>query len=193
MSSCSSEDGKDSSTITSDSESITDNYVELKKKSSINSKKFNVNCESFDRSTQSVLISNRLEDIIQCSNTGKTNSPADQLTHFNSTPLHLLTADLNQFFSDKNARILITSASYPFHVEWVNSEWSRKCGWSSDEILGDLTSFRNCRNIIYPLITPQRNTAHNEIFAHFVDFIHNWFFLKLNNRTGLQISSRRCD
>ena len=71
MSSCSSEDGKDSSTITSDSESNADDSFSPKKRSCINSTKFNVSCECLDKSTQSVLTSNRLEDILQCSNTGK--------------------------------------------------------------------------------------------------------------------------
>ena len=77
MSLCIPEDGKDSSIIASDSESITDNCLEPKEKSGINSTKFNVVCESLDRSTQSALTSNRLEDILQCSNIGKINSPAD--------------------------------------------------------------------------------------------------------------------
>jgi hypothetical protein len=101
MSSCSSEDGKDSSTITSDSESNTDSFFDPKKKSGINSTKFNVACESLDRSTQSVLTSNRLEDILQCSNTGKTNFPAYMSTHFISSSLQLLTANLNHFFQTK--------------------------------------------------------------------------------------------
>ena len=142
MSSCSSEDGKDSSTITSDSESNTDSYFEPKKKSGINSTKFNVACESLDRSTQSVLTSNRLEDILQCSNIGKKNKLSGTcLNSFHIKFTSLTDGKLKLFSSDKNARILITSASYPFHVEWVNSEWSRKCGWSSDEILGNLIVF----------------------------------------------------
>ena len=33
-------------------------------------------------------------------------------------------------------RVIVTSATYPYHVEWTNSEWSKACGWQSDEILG---------------------------------------------------------
>lgn len=33
-------------------------------------------------------------------------------------------------------KLILTSASYPFHVEWVNNEWQSACGWQSDEILG---------------------------------------------------------
>ena len=33
-------------------------------------------------------------------------------------------------------RIVVTSATYPYHVEWTNSDWSKACGWQSDEILG---------------------------------------------------------
>ena len=51
------------------------------------------------------IMSNRLEDILQCSNI------------------------LRQ-------RVVVTSATYPYHVEWTNSEWSKACGWQSDEILG---------------------------------------------------------
>lgn len=51
------------------------------------------------------IMSNRLEDILQCSKI------------------------LRQ-------RIVVTSATYPYHVEWTNSEWSKACGWQSDEILG---------------------------------------------------------
>lgn len=49
---------------------------------------------------------NRLEDIIQCSQ------------------------------GDKSQKLLVFSASYPYHIEWANSEWSKLSGWSSDEIIG---------------------------------------------------------
>jgi PAS domain S-box-containing protein len=47
----------------------------------------------------------------------------------------LLQCDLK----DKNGaslRILITSATAPFHIEWVSKGWCEEFGWSSDEILG---------------------------------------------------------
>ena len=53
------------------------------------------------------LPSNRLEDIIQCAN------------------------------ENQDHRVLVTSASFPYHVEWVSASWSRVCGWSCDEILGE--------------------------------------------------------
>ena len=53
------------------------------------------------------LHSNRLEDIIQCAN------------------------------ENQDHRVLVTSASFPYHVEWVSASWSRVCGWSCDEILGE--------------------------------------------------------
>jgi PAS domain-containing protein len=52
--------------------------------------------------------SNLLEDIIQCST------------------------------KDRKQKILIFSSSYPYHIEWANSEWSKISGWSSDEISGKL-------------------------------------------------------
>jgi hypothetical protein len=33
-------------------------------------------------------------------------------------------------------KIIVIAATYPFHVEWTNGEWSRACGWSSEEIQG---------------------------------------------------------
>ena len=51
--------------------------------------------------------SNRLEDIIQCS------------------------------VDDKSQKILVFSSSFPYHIEWANSEWSKVSGWSSDEIVGE--------------------------------------------------------
>ena len=54
-----------------------------------------------------VIRSNRLEDILQCS-------------------------------ENVSQRIVVTSATYPYHVEWINSVWSKACGWRSDEILGTL-------------------------------------------------------
>ena len=57
------------------------------------------------------LPSNRLADIIQCYN------------------------------GHQDQRVLITSASYPYHVEWVSSAWSKMCGWTSDEVLGKSCSY----------------------------------------------------
>lgn len=63
--------------------------------------------DSARESMRSVTLhSNRLEDIIQC-------------------------AKENQDY-----RVLVTSASFPYHVEWVSASWSKVCGWSCDEILG---------------------------------------------------------
>ena len=59
-----------------------------------------------------VIESNRLEDILQCSE------------------------NLSQ-------RIVVTSATYPYHVEWINSVWSKACGWRSDEILGIINPISN--------------------------------------------------
>lgn len=61
---------------------------------------------SQDTKRPCVLASNNLQDIIQCG-TG-----------------------------DQNQKLIVTSASYPYHVEWVSSSWSRLCGWSCDEVLG---------------------------------------------------------
>ena len=37
---------------------------------------------------------------------------------------------------DKTQKFLVFSSSFPYHIEWANSEWSKISGWSSDEILG---------------------------------------------------------
>lgn len=53
-----------------------------------------------------VLASNNLQDIIQCGS------------------------------GDQNQKLIVTSASFPYHVEWVSRSWSTMCGWSCDEVLG---------------------------------------------------------
>ena len=58
-----------------------------------------------------MLKSNRLDEIIKC-------SPRVN----NGTLCH--------------PTILVTSATAPYHVEWVNREWSDTWGWSSEEIVG---------------------------------------------------------
>lgn len=60
-----------------------------------------------DTKQSSVLTSNRLEDVIQCGS------------------------------SDHCPKVVVTSASFPYHVEWVSSSWTKTCGWSCDEILGE--------------------------------------------------------
>jgi hypothetical protein len=37
---------------------------------------------------------------------------------------------------DEKKMLMLTSACSPFHIEWVNSAWSKICGWSSEEIQG---------------------------------------------------------
>jgi hypothetical protein len=59
-----------------------------------------------DCQDENVTENNRLEDIIQCSH------------------------------SDKTQKLLVFSASFPYHIEWANGEWSKVSGWSSDEIIG---------------------------------------------------------
>jgi hypothetical protein len=36
---------------------------------------------------------------------------------------------------------LITSATPPFHVEWVSGDWSKALGWSSEEVQGLLLAY----------------------------------------------------
>jgi hypothetical protein len=74
------------------------------------------------------IVSNRLEDILQCSQ------------------------GLGQ-------RIVVTSATYPYHVEWINSEWSKACGWQSDEILGTINSTSNS------WMSSNSNNAGNLLFS----------------------------
>ena len=52
------------------------------------------------------IASNRLEDVIRCSS------------------------------GDKSQKFLVFSSSFPYHIEWANSEWSKISGWSSDEVVG---------------------------------------------------------
>jgi hypothetical protein len=87
------------------------------------------------------LTSNRLDDIIQCSTQGRLYLPhsASISSSFTLNPRKLSLIDVFIFFLEgPKLCVLITSASYPFHVEWVSSDWSKKCGWSSDEILGTI-------------------------------------------------------
>ena len=37
---------------------------------------------------------------------------------------------------DQDIKLIVTSASFPYHIEWVSSAWSKMCGWSCDEVLG---------------------------------------------------------
>lgn len=52
------------------------------------------------------IASNRLEDVIRCSSEAQ------------------------------SQKFLVFSSSFPYHIEWANSEWSKVSGWSSDEIIG---------------------------------------------------------
>jgi PAS domain S-box-containing protein len=46
-------------------------------------------------------------------------------------------ARLEDILRDTSAeRILLTSATPPFHVEWVSQGWSKAFGWSLDEVIG---------------------------------------------------------
>ena len=38
---------------------------------------------------------------------------------------------------DQDIKLIVTSASFPYHIEWVSSGWSKMCGWSCDEVLGE--------------------------------------------------------
>ena len=42
---------------------------------------------------------------------------------------------------DQDIKLIVTSASFPYHIEWVSSAWSKMCGWSCDEVLGEYISF----------------------------------------------------
>lgn len=57
------------------------------------------------------IASNRLEDVIRCSS------------------------------GDKSQKFLVFSSSFPYHIEWANSEWSKISGWSSDEVVGKRKDF----------------------------------------------------
>jgi PAS domain-containing protein len=56
---------------------------------------------------------------------------------------------------------MVTSATPPFHVEWVSGEWSRAFGWSSEEIQGldckflqgDVTDKRQISNFMSQLLS----------------------------------------
>jgi hypothetical protein len=41
---------------------------------------------------------------------------------------------------DQDIKLIVTSASFPYHIEWVSSAWSKMCGWSCDEVLGEYIS-----------------------------------------------------
>jgi hypothetical protein len=53
-----------------------------------------------------ILESNRLEDVIQCAT------------------------------EHQRHKLVVTSANYPFHIEWINSDWTKLCGWASEEVIG---------------------------------------------------------
>ena len=44
--------------------------------------------------------------------------------------------DILQCTHGVGQRVVVTSATYPYHVEWTNTEWTKACGWQSDEIVG---------------------------------------------------------
>lgn len=52
--------------------------------------------------------------------------------------------DIIQCAQDKNEKLLVFSSSYPYHIEWANSEWSKISGWSSDEIVGMYVCYIIC-------------------------------------------------
>ena len=74
--------------------------------------------------SKNAILSNRLEDILQCS------------------------GGLGQ-------RVVVTSATFPYHVEWTNTEWSKACGWQSDEILGTSHTMTNSH---FATLALQRST-----------------------------------
>ena len=41
---------------------------------------------------------------------------------------------------DQDIKLIVTSASFPYHIEWVSGAWSKMCGWSCDEVLGECVS-----------------------------------------------------
>jgi hypothetical protein len=53
-----------------------------------------------------ILESNRLEDVIQCAT------------------------------EHQRHKLCVTSANYPFHIEWINCDWTNFCGWASEEVIG---------------------------------------------------------
>lgn len=48
---------------------------------------------------------------------------------------------LDDIIAIRHDRMMITAASYPFHIEYCNSGWTQFCGWSCDEVLGYNCSF----------------------------------------------------
>jgi PAS domain-containing protein len=40
------------------------------------------------------------------------------------------------FSNESMIASVVTSASYPFHIEWANKSWCNLFGWSAEEILG---------------------------------------------------------
>ena len=76
----------------------------------LRNKKYFCECIEKDSKSSWSFRSNRLEDIIQ-------NASGNQ-----------------------DHRVMITSASFPYHVEWVSSSWSKLCGWHCHEILGEWSS-----------------------------------------------------
>lgn len=55
---------------------------------------------------QSLLESKCLADVIQCAN------------------------------EHQHLKLVVTSVDYPFHIEWLSSDWSKLMGWNSEDVLG---------------------------------------------------------
>jgi hypothetical protein len=66
-----------------------------------------------------ILKSNRLEDVIQCAS------------------------------EHQGHKLCVTSANYPFHIEWINSDWTKLCGWASEEVLGYNSLFYIFSNLFH--------------------------------------------
>lgn len=69
---------------------------------------------------------------------GREKSPEDveKTEDFRHSITSNLLEDILQCSQGAVQRVVVTSATYPYHVEWTNSDWSKACGWQSDEILG---------------------------------------------------------
>jgi hypothetical protein len=86
------------------------------------------------------IASNRLEDVIRCS------------------------------CEDKSQKFLVFSSSFPYHIEWANSEWSKISGWSSDEVIGWLrqndkllANSKSVSNVLYLKFIP----GESKLFTYF--------------------------
>jgi len=47
-----------------------------------------------------------------------------------------IVAKLDDIIGIRHDRMMITTATKPYHIEWCNAGWSQFCGWSNEEVNG---------------------------------------------------------